>query len=86
MKPKFQYFLYQNSNVYLEKDDRQFSGHVNTIFRFFFGWFIGIFMRYTCLKSGQLQRPTYRKYGYYLIKEILMIFLEKDKRQALRIC
>ena len=29
---------------------------------------IGIFMRYPCLKSGQLQRPTYRQYGFYLIK------------------
>ena len=35
---------------------------------FFLDDSIGIFMRYPCLKSGQLQRPTYRQYGFYLMK------------------
>ena len=35
---------------------------------FFLDNSIGFFMRYPCLKSGQLQISTYRQYGFYLIK------------------
>ena len=52
MKPKFQYFLNQHSNVYLEKDERQAlrtRKHYIQIF-FFFDDSIGFFMRYPCLK------------------------------------
>ena len=35
---------------------------------FFLDNSIGFFMRYPCLKSGQLQRSTYRQYGFHLIK------------------
>ena len=61
---KFQYFLNQHSNVYLEKDERKaLRTRKHYIQIFFF-----IFMRYPCSKSSQLQRPTYRQYGFYLIK------------------
>ena len=52
MKPKFQYFLNQHTNVYLEKDERQAlrtRKHYIQIFSFYNS--IGIFMRYRCLKS-----------------------------------
>ena len=56
---KFQYFLNQNSNVYLEKDERQALRTRKRYIQILFDDSIGIFMRYPCLKSGQLQRPTY---------------------------
>ena len=67
VKPKFQYFLNQHSNFYLEKDERQALRTRKHYIQIFFYDSIGIFMRYSCLKSGQLQRPTYRQYGFYLI-------------------
>ena len=68
VKPKFRYFLNQHSNVYLEKDERQALRTRKHNMLNFLDNSIGIFMRYPCLKSGQLQRPTYRQYGFYLIK------------------
>ena len=70
MKPKFQYFFNQHSNVYLEKDERQALRTRKHYIQIYF-WMIypfGILMKYPCLKSGQLQRPTYQQYGFYLIK------------------
>ena len=68
MKPKFQYFLNQHSNVYLEKDERQALRTRKHYIQIFLDDSIGVFMGYPCLKSGQLQRPTYRQYDFYLIK------------------
>ena len=70
MKPKFKYFLNQRSNVYLEKDERQaLRTRKHYLYAdFFLDNSIGIFMRYPRLKSSQLQRSTYRQYGFYLIK------------------
>ena len=48
MKPKFQYFLNQHSNVYLEKDERQALRTRKHYIPIFLDDYIGTFMRYLC--------------------------------------
>ena len=50
MKLKFQYFLNQHSNIYLEKDERQALRTRKHYIQIFLDNSIGIFMRYPCLK------------------------------------
>ena len=76
MKPKFQYFLNQHSNIYLEKDEHQaLRTRKHYIQIFFLDDSIGIFMSYPCFKSGQLQRPTYRQYGKRISQALESRFL-----------